>query len=169
MYVIDYSCTKLNAGLSIQQFLSIRPPHGQSVSDKSTLVQVMTWFNNHYPNQAIITQTNVEQDLHYMEYVGYLEFRISWSLGIKVWVMMSWWKVIFYVSSHCQYRWCQLEGDLPCEWVGVDNTLSLRQNGCHFADGIFRRIIMNGMFCMSIKIPLKFVPRGSIDNNPALV
>ena len=43
------------------------------------------------------------------------------------------------------------------------------QNGCHFADGIFRCIFVNEKFCTLIKISLKFVPKGSIENNPALV
>ena len=43
------------------------------------------------------------------------------------------------------------------------------QNGRYFADNIFRCIFMNEKFCISIKISLKFVPKGPIDNNPALV
>ena len=43
------------------------------------------------------------------------------------------------------------------------------QNGCHFADDIFRCIFMNENFWILIKDSLKFVPKGAIDNNPALV
>ena len=43
------------------------------------------------------------------------------------------------------------------------------QNGHHFADDIFICIFVNEKFCILIKIPLNFVPEGSIDNNPALV
>ena len=42
------------------------------------------------------------------------------------------------------------------------------QNGRYFADDIFRCIFMNEKFCILIKISLKFVPMGPIDNNPAL-
>ena len=45
------------------------------------------------------------------------------------------------------------------------NTLKLRQNGCHFPDDIFKCIFLNENMWISIKIPLKFVPKGSIDNN----
>ena len=38
------------------------------------------------------------------------------------------------------------------------------QNGCRFADDIFRYIFMNEKFCILIKISLNFVPNGSIDN-----
>ena len=47
-------------------------------------------------------------------------------------------------------------------------TLSF-QNGHHFADNIFRCIFVSEKFCILIKISLKFVPKGQIDNNPALV
>ena len=43
------------------------------------------------------------------------------------------------------------------------------QNARHFADDIFRRIFLNEKFCVLIKISLKFVPKGPIYNNPALV
>ena len=37
------------------------------------------------------------------------------------------------------------------------------------ADDIFRCIFMNEKFCILIEISLKFVPKGLIDNIPALV
>ena len=43
------------------------------------------------------------------------------------------------------------------------------QNGRHFADDIFICIFVNEKFGILIKISLKFVPRGPVDNNPALV
>ena len=43
------------------------------------------------------------------------------------------------------------------------------QNGRHFADDIFRCIFVNENFCILIKISLKFVPRGPVDNNSAFV
>ena len=52
------------------------------------------------------------------------------------------------------------------QWV---NTLSLRQNGHHFADAIFKCIFLNENISISMKISLKFVPKGPINNIPALV
>ena len=49
------------------------------------------------------------------------------------------------------------------------NTLRQRQNGHHFADDTFICIFVNENVRISIKIPLKFVPKGSINNIPALV
>ena len=48
-------------------------------------------------------------------------------------------------------------------------TLQERQNGCHFADDVFRCIFVNEKFCILISILLKFVPKGPIDNKPELV
>ena len=43
------------------------------------------------------------------------------------------------------------------------------QSGRHFADDIFRCIFVNEKFHILIKISLKFVPKGPVDNNAALV
>ena len=43
------------------------------------------------------------------------------------------------------------------------------QHGCHFADTIFRCIFMNEKFCIAVQTSLKFVPKGLLDNNPALI
>ena len=51
----------------------------------------------------------------------------------------------------------------------IFNTLRLRENGCYFPDDILRCILVNEIFFILIKISLKFVPKGPIDNNPALV
>ena len=42
------------------------------------------------------------------------------------------------------------------------------QNGCHFADLIFRCIIVNKKFYILIKISLKFVPKSLIDKSHGL-
>ena len=51
----------------------------------------------------------------------------------------------------------------------IFNTLRPRQNGWHFADDIFKRIFFNKNVWISIKISLKFVSKGLINNIPALV
>ena len=43
------------------------------------------------------------------------------------------------------------------------------QSGRHFTNDIFRCIFVNEKFCILIKISQTFVPKGSIDNVPALV
>ena len=49
------------------------------------------------------------------------------------------------------------------------NTFGPRQNGRHFADDIFKCIFVNENVWIPIKISLKFVPKGPINNIPALV
>ena len=53
--------------------------------------------------------------------------------------------------------------------VAYFNVWKVAQNGCHFADDNFRCIFANENVCILIKISPKFVPKGPIDNNPALV
>ena len=67
---------------------------------------------------------------------------------------------------------------IPCQLL-VENLLTIRpithyslrprQNGCHFADDIFKCIFLNENVRISIKISLNFVPKGSINNIPSLV
>ena len=49
------------------------------------------------------------------------------------------------------------------------NTLRPRQNVRHFPDDIFKCIFLNENAWISVKISLKFVPRGPINNIPTLV
>ena len=53
-------------------------------------------------------------------------------------------------------------------WIFVKSFLP-EQNGCYFADNIFRCIFVNEKFDILIKISLKFVPKSLIDNHPTLV
>ena len=55
------------------------------------------------------------------------------------------------------------------QWaVSFLNTLRARQNGRHFADDMFKCIFLNENVWILIEISLKFVPRGSINNNQTL-
>ena len=51
------------------------------------------------------------------------------------------------------------------QWV---NTLRPRQSSHHFADDFFKCIFLNEDIWISINISLKFVPKGQINNIPAL-
>ena len=53
--------------------------------------------------------------------------------------------------------------------AGFVNSLRLRQNECHFADDTFKHIFLNKNHRILIKNSLKFVPKGPINNTPALV
>ena len=54
-------------------------------------------------------------------------------------------------------------------WSWCLNTLRPRQDGRHFPDNIFKCIFLNENVWISIKSSLKFVPKGPINNIPALV
>ena len=61
---------------------------------------------------------------------------------------------------------------MPCiRLQGLQNLNSLRprQNGRHFPDATFKRIFLNENARISIRISLKFVPKGPIKNCPSLV
>ena len=54
-------------------------------------------------------------------------------------------------------------------WTLYIKTLMLGQNGRHFTDDILKYISLNEDVWILIKISLKFVPKGQINNIPALV
>ena len=56
-----------------------------------------------------------------------------------------------------------------CAVCCIFNSSHPGKYGRHFADDIFRCIFMNEKFCIMIKILRKFVSKGQIYNNPALV
>ena len=54
-------------------------------------------------------------------------------------------------------------------YKGNDNTLRPRQDGRHFTDDTFKCIFLNENVWIPITISLKFVPKGPINNIPAMV
>ena len=69
------------------------------------------------------------------------------------------------------YQWDMLFWQPLLGWLSwhfINNSSPPGQNGHHFADDIFRCIFVNEKFCILIRISLKFVSKGLIDNNPAL-
>ena len=65
-------------------------------------------------------------------------------------------------------RWTQHMHPTQFYWsyLDINNSLRPRQNGRLFADDTFKRIFLNENITISIK---KFVPKGLINNIPALV
>ena len=61
---------------------------------------------------------------------------------------------------------CRLESGLQL-FILISSPPS--QNGHHFPNDIFKCIFMNEKICIFLQSSLKFVPKGPIDNNPALV
>ena len=71
----------------------------------------------------------------------------------------QWWQI-----GHQDISWFQCAASMCC-----NNSLWPRENGRHFADDIFKCIFLNENVWIPIKISLKFVPKGPINNIPALV
>ena len=71
----------------------------------------------------------------------------------------------YHARSHRESRVMGLYLALMC----LFNTLRPGRNEQHFADDIFKRIFFNENAWISIKISLKFVPKGPINNIPALI
>ena len=76
-----------------------------------------------------------------------------------------------YVNIHSKYtrRWEHLSSFLLYDFAAIVYSSSPGQNGLHITDNIFTCIFGNEKFCILIEISLKFIPKGPIDNNPALV
>ena len=69
-------------------------------------------------------------------------------------------------STYCANAWIQF---ILKAYICPFNTLRPRQNGRHFADDTFKRIFVYVNVKILIEISLKFVPKGPINNIPALV
>ena len=65
------------------------------------------------------------------------------------------------VWSYFKIFWNEPRGNLK--------HIDAETNGRHFPDDIFKCIFVNENVLISIKISLKFVPNGQINNIPALV
>ena len=70
--------------------------------------------------------------------------------------------------------WCRtgeksFTGAMEIHFMGTNITLRQRQNGRHFPDDIFKCIFLNEKDWISNTIWLKFVNKGPINNNTALV
>ena len=77
----------------------------------------------------------------------------------------------WHIMACLMHRNCSQMGltmVLACRMSFI-NTLRPRQDGRHFPDDIFKWIFLNGNVWIAIKISLKFVPKGSVNNIPPLV
>ena len=80
-----------------------------------------------------------------------------------------WKKTAYELPDHAHWNICIILRGGLLDSNGPLNSLRPRPNRRHFADDIFKCIFENENEWISIKISLKFVPKGPIYNNPALV
>ena len=107
---------------------------------------------------------------------------MKWSRWLKTFLIED--KDQYSLYSHFHSGWCP--GDARSHGISSNDialvlpeyssfntrrvsTLWPRQNGRHFPDAIFKCIFLNENVWISLKISLKFVPKGPINNIPALV
>ena len=103
---------------------------------------------------------------------AYIKCFIPW---IMIWhiyfftlsYMISWF--VLMTMNKMYYKVCSLKVIVHVfiQLIKALNTLRPRQNGCHFPDDIFKWIFLNEN--VWILISLKFVPKGLINNIPALI
>ena len=109
-------------------------------------VWVNDWVNNRKASD--LRRYRVHYDVTVMSYTT-----VAARAVIHVWLFL--------------YQWSNSNIGDKTRWTL--NSLRPRQNGRHFADDIFKCIFFNENVWIFIKISLKFVPRGPINNIPALV
>ena len=94
---------------------------------------------------------------------------------LRKWLGATWTNAKFSLMRLCNMHFRYISQEVVKLLFGLMNikitfnTLRPRQNGRHFADDIFKCIFLNENVSIAIKIPLKFVPKGPINNVPALV
>ena len=83
-----------------------------------------------------------------------------------------WWNLYenMLILDLIKYIWnCYLQDGSHFSLATLVNTLKPSQNGRHFPDDIFKCTFLNENAWISIKISLKFVPKGPMNKIPALV
>ena len=102
-------------------------------------------------------------------------FKFHWNLFPRVQsiTIQHWFRQWFgndQAMSHYLNQWeASLLMHICITWPKWFNSLRPRQNGRLFADDTFKRIFLNENIRISTKNPLKFVPKGLMNNIPALV
>ena len=98
----------------------------------------------------------------------YVEFISTYFCCVLVWSCY-----IMYIYNMIFLLWQIIFPDIlrgSCTSTGARfSTLRPRQNGRRFPDDSFKCIFLNENAWISIKISLKFVPKGPMNNIPALV
>ena len=87
----------------------------------------------------------------------------------REWPVKFWSKLIYSIQEEYAFQHvvCKMAAILSrSKWL---NTLRPRQNRRHFADNIFKCILLNENVWIALRISLKFVPKVRIINMPSLV
>ena len=136
----------------------------------------MTWRHGNffYNTSPLWQESNVSNNT-----VLYHESARTWSIPLpNIQLRRALIFSLLITSTNCWTN-SPVVGDLRCTDAHVNmngycaqkavNTLRPRQNGRHFADDIFKCILLNENVWIPNEISLKFVPTGPINNIPSLV
>ena len=93
----------------------------------------------------------------------------KWLFGRKIWQNSLTWLAVLLAPGRWALGYVEPWHSNKMSIDFFFNTLRLRQHGRHFADDTFKRIFLNENVIISIKISLTFIPKGPINNIPALV
>ena len=118
---------------------------------------VWTWYTFH----ELCTQFGISICCH-KAHVDSLVQDCSISIANALEILQSFPKPSMYS------RWSSHQCRVDSQFFLI-NTMRQRQNGRHFTDDVSKCIFLNENVWISIKISLKFVPKGLIKNIPALV
>ena len=145
----------------------------QQLHREKTKLGNLWWFSNHitkyFFNQMCMKNYNVTFRTGYMSiyWLSINRHKLQGCSGLR-------WRYMKYGQQRTNRRSYFFHDECMSLLNNVDNcdlinTLRPRQNGRHLADDTFKRIFLNENVRISIKISLKFVPKGQINNIPALV
>ena len=90
-------------------------------------------------------------------------------LGINLSVIIAGIQKSSFKKMHLKKLSAKYQPFCPDVNVWRVNTLRPRQDGGHFPDGVFKCIFLNENAWISLKISLRFFPKGPINNIPALI
>ena len=99
------------------------------------------------------------------------EFTVhQWRRALIISLICAWINGWVNIREAGDLKWKnQVVTEVPRDTGGALNSLSLRQKGRHFSDDIFKGIFLSDNIWISINISRNVVPKGLINNIPALV
>ena len=137
--------------LSMTNFIG-RLGHGWGIASNISLWNVITYPCLTVPGRRCVSGDPLYSENKVMDVSLPLLINPSWNREIPT---INWYFLVYF-----------LWGPLLLTWF---NSSPPGQNGPHFRDDILKGISMNEKICILIRISLKFVPKGPINNIPALV
>ena len=131
------------------------------VENKTHQLELASFHNvgkhKHQKFNLVLSSSNVDSESFYQPWVvGVLVL----SVGVVMWELTVY---------HKTWTVATINSLAPGKWGCNFNPLRPKQNDHHFADDTLNRIFLNENVRISIKISLKFAPKGPINDILALV